>query len=115
MTTRNADSRTNADEELAACHHHWFEVASVALHEIDTHGVIRNVNKAECQLLGYAPDDLIDHYAWEFVAPEHREMVRNGIARKIAREQPIKVFTREFRRVDGTYLWVEIHEALIED
>jgi PAS domain S-box-containing protein len=102
-------------EEFAENHHHLFEVSPFAFHEIDTNGVIRSVNEAECELLGYAPHELIDHYAWEFVAPEHREAVRNGIARKIAREQPIRVFSREFRRVDGSYLWVEIHESLIED
>ena len=111
----NANSFTTADEELAESRHRLFEESSVPLHEIDTRGVIRSVNAAECQLLGYAPQELIDHYAWEFVAPEHREAVRNGIGRKVSREQPIKVFTREFRRADGTYLWAEVHEALIED
>src|SRR5271170_5193916 len=111
----NANFFTTTDEELAESRQRLFEESSVALHEIDTRGVIRSVNAAECQLLGYAPHELIDHYAWDFVAPEHREMVRNGIARKISREQPIKVFTREIRRVDGAYLWVEVHEALIED
>ena len=91
------------------------EGAAVPIHEIDTQGVIRSVNQAECRLLGYAPDELIGHFAWEFVAAEHRETVRAGIARKLAREQPITVFVREFRRADGTYLWVEVHETLIEN
>ena len=35
-------------------HRPLFEEASVAIHEIDTEGVIRDVNQAECQLLGYS-------------------------------------------------------------
>jgi len=111
----NAFSFHDAVEDLATSHRRLFEESSVAIHEIDRQGIIRCVNQAECRLLGYAPHELIDHYAWEFVAAEHRETVRAGIVKKLTREQPIKVFIREFRRVDGTYLWMEIHEALIEN
>jgi len=106
---------TNALPELAESRHRLFEDSSVAIHEIDADGVIRSVNRAECQLLGYAPDDLIDHHIWEFVAAEHREAAREGIVKKVARQQPLQPFAREFRRADGSYLWVEIHDSLIEN
>jgi PAS domain S-box-containing protein len=111
----NAFSFTNAIDELAESRHQMFEESSIAIHEIDTEGVIRSVNQAECKLLGYAPHELIGHYVWEFLAPEQREMSRIGIAKKVVRQQEIKVITREFRRSDGRYLWVEIHENLIEN
>jgi PAS domain S-box-containing protein len=95
--------------------HQLFEEAPIAYHEIDTDGVIRDVNRAECHLLGYAPDELIGHHVWEFVAADHRQAARYAIARKISREQQLSVVTREYRRCDGSYIWLEIHERLIEN
>lgn len=93
----------------------FFEEASVAIHEIDTDGVLRKVNQAECQLLGYTSSELIGRHIWEFVAEEHRQTARDAIARKMAREQPVAVLTREYRRRDGHYIWLEIHEKLMEN
>jgi PAS domain S-box-containing protein len=92
-----------------------FEEAPVAYHEIDRDGVIREVNRTECALLGQAREELIGHYVWEFVAAEHQQTSRDAIARKIAREQPLLLVTREYRRSDGSYIWLEIHEKLIEN
>jgi PAS domain S-box-containing protein len=110
-----AFSFSNTVPTLAESRKHLFDESSVAIHEIDREGIVRGVNRAECQLFGYAPHELIGHYIWEFVAVEHREASRDAIARKIAREQPIEVFTREFRCADGRYLWVDIHDTLIEN
>jgi len=111
----NAFSFTDTVQELAESRQQLFEESSIAIHEIDTEGVIRSVNRAECMLLGYAPHELIGHYVWEFLAAENRAASRDGIVKKLARQQGIKVFTREFRRADGRYLWVEVHENLIEN
>src|ERR1035438_8989789 len=111
----NAFSFTDTVQELAESRQQLFEESSIAIHEIDTEGVIRSVNRAECMLLGYAPPELIGHYVWEFLAAENRAASRDGIVKKVARQQGIKVFTREFRRADGSYLWVEVHENLIEN
>lgn len=98
-----------------ADHRRLFEDSSVAIHEIDTEGVIRNVNPAECRLLGYSAETLIGRRVSEFVASEHSQAARDAIARKIAREQPVSTVTREYRRSDGSYIWLEIHEHLIEN
>src|SRR5271165_1787902 len=94
--------------------HQLFEDAPVAYHEIDTDGVIRAVNQAECLLLGYSSEELIGHPVWEFVADDHRQASREAITRKLAREQPACIVTREYRRSDGSYLGLEIREKLIE-
>jgi PAS domain S-box-containing protein len=95
-------------------HRQLFEEAAVAIHEIDTDGIIRVVNQAECQLLGYSSSELVGRHVWEFVAAEHQQAARDAIAGKIARRQPIAPVTREYRRRDGNYIWLEIHENLIE-
>ena len=92
-----------------------FQEAPIAYHEIDTDGVIRDVNEAEIQLLGFTREELIGHYVWEFVVAEQRDAARQAVARKVTREQPLAVMTREFRRADGRYVWLEIHEKLIEN
>lgn len=92
-----------------------FEDAPFAYHEIDIHGVIREVNRAECQLLGYQPAEMLGHHIWEFAAAEQAENIQAAITRKVAREQPLTTLTREYRRSDGTYIWLEIRERLIEN
>jgi PAS domain S-box-containing protein len=91
-----------------------FDEAPVAYHEIDRDGVIHEVNQAECLLLGYTPEQMIGQPVWTFVAAEHQQTSREAIARKIARDQPLSIVTREYRRADGSYTWLEIHEKLIE-
>lgn len=102
-------------QEPADRHRQLFEEAPVAYHEIDTHGVIRDVNRAQCELLGYSPEQMIGRPIWDFVAAENQQAARDAIAGKVARMFPPSVVTREFRRSDGNYLWVEIHDKLIEN
>jgi two-component system sensor histidine kinase/response regulator len=92
-----------------------FEQAPVAYHEIDQAGIIRRVNRAECDLLGLEPEGLLGKHAWEFVLPAERESSRQAVLQKIAGERSIAPFQREFVRSDGAPLCLEIHERLIED
>jgi two-component system sensor histidine kinase/response regulator len=96
-------------------HRQLFDEAPIAYHEIDTHGVIRDVNRAQCELLGYSPEQMIGRPIWDFVAAENQQAARDAIAGKVARMFAPSVVTREFRRSDGNYLWVEIHDKLIEN
>jgi len=92
-----------------------FEDAPIAYHEIDKDGVIRAVNQAGCELLGYSREELIGHHVWEFVAVEQQQIARDTIARKVSRQEPLTVVEREFRHRDGRYLWLEIHHKLMEN
>ena len=111
----NAFSITSGFPELAESRRRQFEESSVAIHEIDTNGVIRSANQAECELFGYEAHELIDHYVWEFAAPKQRENSRQSTCKRLVRELPADVRICEFRRKDGTYLWIEIHDTLIEN
>ena len=92
-----------------------FEEAPVAYHEIDAEGIVRRVNRADCDLLGFEPEQMLGHHISEFVSPDNREVSRDAVRRKIAGEQPLVPFRREFTRSDGRRLLVEIHENLIRD
>ncbi len=92
-----------------------FEKAPVAYHEIDRNGTILRVNEAECRLLGYSAEEMVGRPAWEFVAPDQQTTSREAIRRKIAEEQPLVPYTREFARRDGTRLFLEFRENLVRD
>src|SRR3979409_1602628 len=49
--------------------HHLFDETAIAYHDIDRNGIIQRVNRAECDLLGYGPEQLVGRPVWELVAP----------------------------------------------
>jgi PAS domain S-box-containing protein len=65
--------------------------------------------------LGYEESELIGHPIWKFVAPAERVLSRLAVERKIAGQQPLGRFEREYVRKDGGRIFVEIHESLIHD
>lgn len=92
-----------------------FEDAPVAYHEIDRHGIVRQVNRAECKLLGYEREHLIGRPIWEVVSAEQRELSRSAVQQKLAGQLAIATIEREYTCPDGRRLRIEIHETLIRD
>ena len=92
-----------------------FEEAPVAYHEIDARGIVRRVNRVECELLGFRPEEMLGRQVWEFVPPEEQGKSQEAVRRKVAGEQPLTPFRREYLRSDGTRVTLEIHENLIRD
>jgi two-component system, LuxR family, sensor kinase FixL len=93
----------------------WFEDAPIACHEVDRDGVVLCVNQAECQLLGFRPEEMIGHPIWDFMAPEDRDKTRAGLLQRIADEQPLVPLEREYNRRDGSSVVMEIHQKRIRD
>ncbi|MFB3829345.1 MAG: PAS domain S-box protein [Bryobacteraceae bacterium] len=92
-----------------------FEDAPIAYHEIDRDGILRRLNRAECELFGLKAEEMLGRPVWEFVTPDERENSREAVRRKMAGEQPLAPFEREFNRADGTRVTLEIHEKYIRD
>jgi PAS domain S-box-containing protein len=92
-----------------------FDEAPVAYHEIEGEGTVRRVNRAECRVLGIEPGQIIGKHIWEFVSPEQREASREAVRSKLAGDQPIAPFEREYQGGDGIRRLFEIHESLIRD
>jgi len=92
-----------------------FKEAPIAYHEIDAEGVIRQVNNAECELLGYDPEELHGRQAWVFVTKESREKVRRKILDRLAGTHPPTPYECDLECRDGTEITVEIHENVIRD
>ncbi|HEY3132199.1 MAG TPA: PAS domain S-box protein [Acidobacteriota bacterium] len=90
-----------------------YDDAPVGYHEIDTEGRITRINRSELEMLGYTTDEMLGHYAWEFVA--ERDAARKAIAAKISREKPLTSFERTFIKKDGALIPVLVEDRLILD
>ncbi|MBI1896455.1 MAG: PAS domain S-box protein, partial [Acidobacteria bacterium] len=92
-----------------------FDETAICYHDIDTCGVIRRVNRAECELLGYNREELIGTPVWKLVAPESRRISEEAVRRKLAGRQVMAPFLRDYVTRDGRKLVLEIHENLLRD
>lgn len=92
-----------------------FDDAPVAYHEIDHHGVLVRVNKAECQLLGWRREELLGRQVWDLISQGQRVTSEKQVKRKLRGEQVLVPFLREYTRKDGAVLILLIHENLIRN
>ena len=69
-------------QETTENYRRLFEDAPVAYHEIDKHGMVLRVNRAECELLGYEKQRVIGRPVWELVVPEHQAESKNSVLAK---------------------------------
>ena len=60
-----------------------YENGPVAYHEVDRQGVIRCVNRAECDLLGIPAEELVGRRVVELLIPEDRETSREAVTAKM--------------------------------
>jgi PAS domain S-box-containing protein len=92
-----------------------FEDAPVAYHELDTEGIIRRVNRAECQMLGYERAEMLGKPCWFCVAPEWQAESQRAVREKLTGVRPLAPFERRFARRDGAVLVMQVHERIIRD
>src|SRR5689334_4710213 len=74
-----------------------FEDAPVAYHEINTHGIMTRVNRAECALLGFKAEDLLGHPVWELIDAEEQKKSQEAVRLKISLKKPLVPFERTYR------------------
>ena len=92
-----------------------FDWAPVAYHELDMEGVVRRVNRAECDLLGYPANEILGRPVWKFIAEADREASRAAVRRKLSGEQALAPDQRRYLRRDGGELWLEFHDSLVRN
>ncbi len=105
------DERRKREEVLMELFHQ----APVAYHEVDSEGLIRRVNAAECALLSYSEEELLGRSPSWFVASSEREDYRLAIQRKLSGLQSAAPTEVTFVRRDGTEVLVEIYDRLALD
>lgn len=92
-----------------------FDTAPVPCHEIDREGIIRRVNRAGCELLGYEREELIGRPVVDLLACEQQPVAQETIRRTFEGRAPLKPFIREYIRRDGERVSVCIHESAVWD
>jgi len=92
-----------------------FDSVPVPWHEIDRQGVIRRVNRAECDLLGYDREELIGRPAADLVASEQQAAAHDAVRRGFEGRTPLKPLIREYIRRDGSCVRACAYEAAVRD
>ena len=62
-----------------------FETAPVGYLEIDLNGIVRRVNRRECELRKLAPREMVGKHCSDLIPPAERQRYRDQIERRICR------------------------------
>ena len=82
----------------------------ISCHTLD--GTYRYASPACVHLLGYQPEELVGHTAFEFIHPDDIPKIRECAEKTLANSPP-SLTTYRIRRKDGVYCWVESTYRLI--
>ena len=92
-----------------------FEQGPVAYHELDQAGIVRRINRAECELLGVEAGAMLGRPIFEFISPGEQSAARAAFERKLSGQQTIAPFLREYVGSDGRHLTLQVYDVLIRD
>ncbi len=98
----------SADDDL-------FETAPIGYLEIDKKGIVRRVNRRECDLRKLAQREMIGQYCWDLLPPPERQRYRDQIERRISGQTALLPYLHEYLRPDDVLVTVEIHEHKLEN
>src|SRR5262249_50832880 len=87
-----------------------YDDAPLGYHEVDAEGRVVNINRAECELLGYSREELIGRSVFDAIVEEFREAARAAFPDKIAGRRPLTPFERTVVTRDGRRLIIAIEE-----
>jgi PAS domain S-box-containing protein len=92
-----------------------YDEAPVGYHEIDLEGRIVSINRTECEMLGYAREELLGRPYFDWIAEELREEASKAFAEKIRGLRPLRNLERTVVTRDGRRLIVSFEEAFKRD
>ena len=69
---------------------------------------IISINKTECEMLGYAREEVLGRQVFDFVAPEFREQAHSAFPEKIRGDQPLRTIERTLQTREGRRLFVRL-------
>jgi PAS domain S-box-containing protein len=92
-----------------------FEAAPIGYLEIDPKGVVRRVNRKECEMRGLARRELIGKIFWNLFPAAERQRNREQTERRMSGHVSLLPYQRKYLRPDGSTITVEVHEQLLRD
>jgi len=92
-----------------------FETAPIGYLEIDLKGIVRRVNRRECELRKLAQREMIGEYCWDLLPPSERERYRDQMERRLSGQTALLPYQHQYLRPDGAEVTVEIHEHKLEN
>ena len=92
-----------------------FETAPIGYLEIDLKGIVRRVNRRECELRKLAQREMIGQYCWDLIPPAERQRYRDQIERRLTGQTALQPYQHQYLRPDGAEVTVEIHEHKLEN
>jgi two-component system, NtrC family, sensor kinase len=87
-----------------------YDEAPFGYHEIDAEGRIVNINRTECEMLGFSIEEMLGRPIFDFVEEPQREAARVAVAEKLRGERPLQTIERPYVAKDGRRLIVSIDE-----
>ena len=107
---RTEEALRQSEERFRELYHD----APVGYLELDNEGRITSVNRTECEMMGYAPDEMLGQPLWTFVVDGETSR-RQVLALLAGRLPSARDRERLFRRKDGTTFPVLIEDRLLQN
>lgn len=92
-----------------------YDEAPIGYHEVDTDGIIQQVNRTEAEMLGYLADDMVGSCMIDYILPSQKTESKDVFDQKIKKQLPLKPFELTYLRSDGKPLEALIEERLVQD
>jgi PAS domain S-box-containing protein len=92
-----------------------FEAAPIGYLEIDAKGIVRRVNRKECEFRGLTRRELIGKEFWNLLPAAERQRYREQTERRMTGQVALLPYQRKYHRPDGTTITVEVHEQLLRN
>ncbi len=105
----DASERKQAERALRESEEQFrrlYDEAPFGYHEIDLEGRIVNINRTECEMLGYSREEMLGRPIVDFVAEDQREAARIAVREKLRGERPLVPIERPYLARDGRRLIV---------
>jgi PAS domain S-box-containing protein len=81
--------------------------------EIDHHGIVRRVNRTECELLGLPADEVLGRHYVDLEPASVQERCCQDLSLKFSGQVSLMPYERNLQRPDATIVTVRVHEQLL--
>ena len=92
-----------------------FETAPIGYMEIDLQGIVRRVNRRECELRKLAPREMIGQHCADLLPPSERARYREQLERRLNGQMALAPYQHKYLRPDGSPVMVEVYEHKLEN